>query len=301
MFLRIMAVLLGLVGIAGIGPPYSRPRNRSRWCRRPLHRRLPPPPPAPKPHILAASRALRAGALLVMEDISVIEAAAGQEPQGGYPDTIAARSSLRGAMVRRSLSPNEPILSGDVLNPGDRGFLASVLGTGMRAVTVGVDPVSGTAGLIWPGDHVDLVLTQSIEDKDQPVERRVSGETVLTNARVIAVDQQLVQGAQGAQASPTAANNRTVTIEATVSTPSAWPWRPASAGSRSWCAPPRTISRRRHRNPRYGSCPHPRRRNRVGRRRVACLARSLRHQDKAGSTIRVNRGKDVEEMKFQWQ
>ena len=67
----------------------------------------------------------------------------------------------------------------------------------MRAVSVGVDPVSGTAGLIWPGDRVDLVLTQSIEDKDQPSDRRVSGETVLTNLRVIAVDQQLVQGGHG--------------------------------------------------------------------------------------------------------
>ena len=106
-------------------------------------------------------------------------------------------------MVRRSLAANEPIIAGDVLNPGDRGFLAAVLGTGMRAVTVGVDPVSGTAGLIWPGDHVDVVLTQSIEEKDQPIDRRVSGETVLTDVRVIAVDQQLVQGGQGAQTNPT--------------------------------------------------------------------------------------------------
>jgi pilus assembly protein CpaB len=104
-----------------------------------------------------------------------------------------------------------------VLNPGDHGFLAAVLGTGKRAVTVGVDPVSGTAGLIWPGDHVDVVLTQAIDEKEQPLDRRISGETVLTNVRVIAVDQQLVQGGQGAQANPTAvANaNRTVTLEAT--------------------------------------------------------------------------------------
>ena len=216
MFLRIMAVVLGLVGLSGIGLTLmltQKPEPTPQIAVAPP----PLPPPVPKLHILVAARALRAGNLLLMEDISAIEVAAGQEPVGSYADTITARSALRGAMVRRSLTPNEPIVAGDVLNPGDRGFLAAVLGTGMRAVTVGVDPVSGTAGLIWPGDHVDLVLTQSIEEKEQPIDRRVSGETVLTNLRVIAVDQQLVQGGQGAQANPTtvANTNRTVTLEAT--------------------------------------------------------------------------------------
>ena len=182
----------------------------------------------------------------VMEDIGATEVPIGQEPPGSYADTIGARSSLRGAMVRRSLAPNEPIVAGDVLNPGDRGFLAAVLGTGMRAVTVGVDPVSGTAGLIWPGDHVDVVLTQSIEEKEQPLDRRVSGETVLTNVRVIAVDQQLVQGGQGAQANPTtvANANRTITWKQRPTMRSVLPWHRVSAGSPWWSAPRRMTWRR---------------------------------------------------------
>ena len=78
-------------------------------------------------------------------------------------DTPAARTELFGAMVRRNLATGDVVLSADALNPGDRGFLAAVLGPGMRAVTVGVDAVSGLAGLIWPGDRVDLILTQSQE------------------------------------------------------------------------------------------------------------------------------------------
>jgi len=54
-----------------------------------------------------------------------------------------------------------------------------VLGPGMRAVTVGVDAVSGLSGLVWPGDRVDLFLTQMHDRADVPVARRVSGETVL--------------------------------------------------------------------------------------------------------------------------
>jgi pilus assembly protein CpaB len=153
---------------------------------------------------------------MVAEDITTAEVQPGSEPAGCFIDSVAARTSLRGAMVRKSLAVNEPILRDDVLNPGDRGFLAAVLGVGMRAVTVAVDQVSGTAGLIWPGDRVDLVLTQQIDDRDLPAERRVFGETVLSNLRVIAVDQQLMEGAQGGPGGETPPGNvnRTVTIEA---------------------------------------------------------------------------------------
>lgn len=218
MFLRIMAVLLGVLGLAGIGLALL---SAQKPAPAPVQQVVAPPPPAPapppKPHILVAAKALRAGALLLMEDITAADATTQQPAAGSYIDTIAARSALRGAMIRRSLNPGEPIIAGDVLNPGDRGFLAAVLGSGMRAVTIGVDPVSGTAGLIWPGDHVDVVLTQAIDEKDQPIEHRVSGETILTNVRVIAVDQQLIEGGRGTQANPTsvAGANRTVTLEAT--------------------------------------------------------------------------------------
>ncbi len=173
-------------------------------------------PPPPKAHILVASRPVRAGALLALEDVGSKDVDPDKIPPASFVDTIANRSMLRGAMVRHSFNAGQPLESNGVLSPGDRGFLAAVLAPGMRAVTVGVDPVSGTAGLIWPGDRVDLVLTQAIDDKDQPIDRRISGELVLSDVRVIAVDQQLVQGGQGsAPAEQSASQNRTVTLEAT--------------------------------------------------------------------------------------
>jgi pilus assembly protein CpaB len=97
------------------------------------------------------------------------------------------------------------------MRPGDHGFLAAVLGPDTRAVTVGVDMVSGTAGLIWPGDRVDLILTQTIDRPTVSSGHRFAAETVLSNVRVIAIDQQLVQGASPdtAEAKPA----RTVTLE----------------------------------------------------------------------------------------
>jgi pilus assembly protein CpaB len=100
-----------------------------------------------------------------------------------------------------------------VLRPGDHGFLAAVLRPGMRATTVGVDAVSGTAGLIWPGDHVDVVLTQVNDDQTVPAAHRASAETVLGDVRVIAIDQQLMQGASGNTTDQ--GSTHTVTLEAT--------------------------------------------------------------------------------------
>ena len=111
-------------------------------------------------------------------------------------DSQETRRSLSGAMVRRSLPAGEPIRMADVIRPSDHGFLAAALDAGMRAVTVGVDATSGATGLISPGDRVDLILTQTIQEPSLPLGRRVVAETVLSDVRVIAIDQQLVQGAE---------------------------------------------------------------------------------------------------------
>lgn len=116
-------------------------------------------------------------------------------------------------MIRRSLQPKDFLLLADLLRPGDHGFLAAVLRPGMRATTVGVDAVSGTAGLIWPGDHVDVILTQISDDQTLPVSRRASAETVMSDVRVIAIDQQLMQGATGSGTEQ--GTSHTVTLEVT--------------------------------------------------------------------------------------
>jgi pilus assembly protein CpaB len=163
--------------------------------------------------ILIAARPLRVGTLLKPEDLSTEQRSPADIPTGAQKDSDAARSELLGAMIRRNLAKGEPLLATDALNPGDRGFLAAVLSPGMRAVTVGVDAVSGLAGLVWPGDRVDLLLTQSQDGSNIPPARRISGETVLHDVRVLAIDRQLVQGATSE--SPETQMVRTVTLEVT--------------------------------------------------------------------------------------
>lgn len=172
-----------------------------------------PPPPA-KAAMLVAARSLRGGSLIKPEDLAAQDTVRADIPPGASLDSPQGRGSLTGAMVRRSLGEGQPILPGDVVHPGDHGFLAAVLGPDMRAVTVAVDAVSGTAGLIWPGDRVDLILTQALDDPSRAAGQRVAAETVLSDARVIAVDQQIVQG-QSPDAAAANRTDRTATLEVT--------------------------------------------------------------------------------------
>ena len=173
------------------------------------------PPPSAKAAVLVTGRSLRGGSLIKPEDLAAQETVRADIPPGASLDTPQGRGSLTGAMVRRSLGEGQPILPGDVVHPGDHGFLAAVLGPNMRAVTVAVDAVSGTAGLIWPGDRVDLILTQALDDPSRAAGQRVAAETVLSDARVIAVDQQIVQGQSPDGAASANRTDRTATLEVT--------------------------------------------------------------------------------------
>jgi len=171
------------------------------------------PKPQPKVHILVAGRTVRAGSLLKPEEITSREFDEGTLPEGTTVDSVASRANLVGAMVRRPIGAGEPLMLDNLMRPGDHGFLAAVLSPGMRAVTIGVDAVSGTAGLIWPGDKVDVIMTHTIDSPRTPLGQKVQARTVLRNARVIAIDQQMVQGAVPGGAEAITA--RTVTIEVT--------------------------------------------------------------------------------------
>ncbi|MGH6934274.1 MAG: Flp pilus assembly protein CpaB, partial [Dongiaceae bacterium] len=69
-------------------------------------------------------------------------------------------NSMVGAVVRKGIVTGQPITEAMIARPGDRGFLAAVLSPGMRAMTIGVGNVGAVAGLIFPGDRVDILLTQ---------------------------------------------------------------------------------------------------------------------------------------------
>jgi pilus assembly protein CpaB len=142
---------------------------------------------------LVAARPLPAATLARDDDFVVRKTP--DVPAGAILDTPDDRAGLRGSLIRRFLDAGVAITADDVLRPRDRGFLASVLAPDTRAVSIKVDAESGVSGLIWPGDYVDVVLTQ-VNDKRDSAKRALSGASVLHNIRIIAIDQDIVQGAK---------------------------------------------------------------------------------------------------------
>ena len=112
---------------------------------------------APLTRYLVAARPLKAGTLTRDEDFR--SDPLDSVPSGAIVDTTDDRKRLLGSLVRKSLNTGSPITSENVLSRGDRGFLASVLEPGTRAISIRVDAETGVSGLIKPGDYVDVVLT----------------------------------------------------------------------------------------------------------------------------------------------
>jgi pilus assembly protein CpaB len=188
---------LGLIGFGMVAWITTRPMG------------LGGPPPAKM--ILVAAQPIQGGSLLTSDDVQQKEIAATEMVKEYNLDTVDGRRALMGAMVKRNLGAGEAIRSDDLMRPTDHGFMAAVLSPGMRAVTINVDAASGSSGLIWPGDRVDLILTQM--NNDATAGRRISAQTVLTNVRVVAVDSQLISAPNRNAPATLDPLNRTVTLE----------------------------------------------------------------------------------------
>lgn len=186
-------VLLGVALVAGLGTIFM-----ARSILQP-----PPPPPAPAPQqvvapepepdlrILVAAGNLPAGHLIQPDDL--IWRVWNREDErlpSYFVEGKQQPGELHGAVVRRGISGGGPIVQGQVVKPGEQGFLAAVMEPGKRAVSVRINPVTGIAGLVFPGDRVDLLLTQTVNRPNDPRRsERVASETVLTDLRVLAIDQ----------------------------------------------------------------------------------------------------------------
>lgn len=142
---------------------------------------------------IVAAHPLPPGTLVREEDFTTHAAASINLPPDAIVDTPEAKIGLRGSLIRKYLDTGSPVTMADVLRPRDRGFLASVLEPGTRAFSIKVDAETGVSGLIWPGDHVDVVLTQEIQDAT--LAQKTASETVLHDVRIIGIDQEIVQGA----------------------------------------------------------------------------------------------------------
>ena len=161
--------------------------------------------------ILVATRALPVGTIITPDSFRFQPWPKNLIEDAYFMQAGTDIESLSGTVVRNAITAGQPLTKGALVAPGDRGFLAAALGPGMRAVTIPVTGLTGVAGFVFPGDRVDLMLTQSV--KGQGPELKVS-ETVIRNLRVLATDNRVTASKDeaGQQFAQTA---KLVTLEAT--------------------------------------------------------------------------------------
>jgi pilus assembly protein CpaB len=97
------------------------------------------------------------------------------------PDAI---NQLAGSIARAPLSDGEPIREAKLIRANGSGYMAAILPSGMRAVSTDISPETGAGGFILPNDHVDVILSRKKADTAEHV-----SETILSNVRVLAIDQ----------------------------------------------------------------------------------------------------------------
>lgn len=175
--------------------------------------------PAPTVRVRAAADDLPDGLLLRDSDLVWKTMPRSQAPAGTLLEgsgEAGTDQDLKGDLLRHAVRAGTPLGTADVILPSSPGFLAAALKPGMRAISVAVDDVSGNAGLIQPGDYVDVLLTQQIRaDAGVSVApaHAVESETVAERVRVLAVGSALRRPKEDATAQNMSV--RTATFEVT--------------------------------------------------------------------------------------
>ncbi len=188
--------------------------------------KISPKAPAEKPvagtEVLVAVKALEMGDNLKPEDVR----------WQSIPDNVVFSGMVKkkdqadekkldvyGKPLRRDIMSGEPITTQSLIMDAANGgsFLSATMTPGMRAVGIPVRAETSVGGFVTPGDYVDVILTYTVslrgdaENYSDSTVQRYASETILSNVRVLAIDQTAKEGDRSARVS------RTVTLEVTKS------------------------------------------------------------------------------------
>ena len=105
-------------------------------------------------------------------------------------DRPDALNELSGSIARSPFFAGEPMREARLIKGKGSGYMAAILPSGMRAVSTDVTPETGAAGFILPNDRVDVILSRRDREAEKATGVEVhTSETILSNVRVLAIDQ----------------------------------------------------------------------------------------------------------------
>jgi pilus assembly protein CpaB len=104
-----------------------------------------------------------------------------------HPD---ATTQIAGSIARMPFVQGEPIREQKLVRADGSGFMAAILPSGMRAVSTDISPETAAGGFVLPNDRVDVILSKREKNpKGAGGGDVVKSEAILTNVRVLAIDQ----------------------------------------------------------------------------------------------------------------
>ncbi|KQV44310.1 MULTISPECIES: Flp pilus assembly protein CpaB [unclassified Rhizobium] len=149
----------------------------------------------PTVNVLVASKSLAIGSRLDGDSIRWASWPEGSLVDGLITDQNRpnAITDLTGVVVRMPLFNGEPVRQEKVADASSR-ILSALLPAGKRAVATEITVATGAGGFILPNDRVDVIMVRKSQTDT------FITETVLSNVRVLAIDQQIEEKEDGSKA-----------------------------------------------------------------------------------------------------
>lgn len=135
-------------------------------------------------NVFLAKRPLTYGEVLTREDVVVAPFPDYAAPENAMTDVEALfPNNIDQRIVLRTMDEKELILASKLTEPGKEAGITSHLSPGMRAFTIPVNQISGVAGFLRPGDHVDVFWSGRRGGNEEFT------QLIESQLRIIAVDQ----------------------------------------------------------------------------------------------------------------
>ena len=140
--------------------------------------------------VLIARRAVEGGTLLTDADVTWADMPGKADPERHILKMSDGRTHLRGALLMSAVAAGQPILRSDLVKPTENRFIPLALRPGHRAISVAIAPNTAVAGFVTPGDLVDVIFTDTIDDQSggAVLKQRNWSEVVATAVRVLSIE-----------------------------------------------------------------------------------------------------------------
>jgi len=140
--------------------------------------------------ILFAKKEIPAGSLVEADYVEIKSVPERQV----LPQSVTSLDRIQGMVTIADIFEGEPVTITKLAYPRAAGGLADVTPVGRRAITISVDNIASLAGMVVPGDYVDVIVLISVPvklpDGTQMTDNRVV--PLFQNVEVLAVGQSTV-------------------------------------------------------------------------------------------------------------